>query len=81
MSKALFEIRVFPKNALEGGTKRPIPHADHKVLTFLVRAASVSFALIALEDDEDMIPATEVGRIEVNPCTRYTKFIGAQESI
>lgn len=81
MAKALFEIRVVPKNASLSGAKRGIDHPGNEHLVFLVRAASVSMAMMALEADEDMLPATEVGRIEVNVCTRYKKFIGAQESI
>lgn len=81
MAKTLYEIRVFPKNVAENGQKRGTLHPDNNTKVFLVRAASVSMAMMALESDEDMLPASEVGRIEVNHCTRYTKFIGAQESI
>lgn len=81
MAKTLYEVRVIPKNGM-GATKRGTGHPDTQThMVFLVSAASISFALMALEDDEAMIPAAEVAKIEVNVCTRYIKLIKAQESI
>lgn len=80
MSKSLYEVRVIPKNVAKD-TLRGSGHPDTRHhMVFLVWAQSISFALLALEDDEAMLPATEVAKIEVNPCTRYIKLIKAQES-
>lgn len=79
MAKTLYEVRVIPKN--DGLAKRGVSHPDNSHLVFLVEAASVSFAIMALEEDDKMPMASEIGKIEVNVCTRYVKLIKAQESI
>lgn len=78
MAKTLYEVRVVPKN--DSTTKRGLGHQDNSHLVFLVEAASVSFAIMALEEDDKMPMASEIGKIEVNVCTRYVKLIKAQES-
>lgn len=79
MSKTLYEVRVVPKTA-EDGHKRGTQHPSNQHMVYLVEAASVSFALLALEDDETYPMASEIGRIEVNVCTRYVKLVKAQVS-
>lgn len=79
MSKTLYEVRVIPKN--DALAKRGIEHPSNSHKVFLVEAASISFALMALENEDDYPLASEIGKIEVNVCTRYVKLIKAQESI
>lgn len=81
MSKTLYEVRLFLKGEEEQAPKRGTLHPGNQVQTYLVRASSVSLAMMAIENDEDTPIASTIGRIEINLCTRYTKFIGAQESI
>lgn len=83
MSKSLYEVRVIPKNHTrdEVVVKRGTNHPSNEHLVFLVEASSVAFALMALENEDKYPLASEIGKIEVNVCTRYVKLIKAQESI
>lgn len=82
MSKTLYEVRVVPKNHTRDDkvVGRGTNHPSNEHLVYLVEAASVSFALLALEDDETYPLASEIGKIEVNVCTRYVKLVKAQVS-